>query len=433
MELGFWGYEAEPMSATHLVKLGDLIEVQHGYAFESVGFQESGEFALLTPGNFHEEGGFRRQGTQQKRYAGVVDPKWILKPGAILVAMTEQAAGLLGAAIRIPEDDQWLHNQRMGLVEIKCPDRLCAGYLYHWFNSASARKLISVAASGTKVRDSSPSQIYSLHLSLPDRRTQLRAAETLDEWYAAIEKTSSLLLVLERRKQGLMQQLLTGGRRLKGFKGKWKLLRADKLFTEISVRNQTAKDPLLSVTQDRGVIPRDMLVGRVTMPAGTVDAFKLVERDNFVISLRSFQGGLEHSAYRGLVSPAYTVLQASEEIHPAFFRHYFKSTDFVKRLSVAVVGIRDGKQISYTDFRSIKLPLPPMAEQQALTELLDLADQDIALCRERLDGLQCQKRALMQKLLSGEWRFPESPVQSEPLSKKGLQPPNNVRKKLSKR
>ena len=262
-------------------------------------------------------------------------------------------------------------------------------------------------------------------LSKPERETVVAAAR---EWADGIQKTETLLSVLERRKQGLMQQLLTGRRRLKGFKGKWKLLRADKLFTEISVRKQTADEALLSVTQDRGVIPRDMLVGRVTMPAGAVDAFKLVERDNFVISLRSFQGGLEHSAYRGLVSPAYTVLQASEDIHPAFFRHYFKSTDFVKRLSVAVVGIRDGKQISYTDFRSIKLPLPPMAEQQSLTELLDLADQDIALCRERLEELQRQKRALMQKLLSGEWRLPEAPTQNKPASKKGLQPPNNVRK-----
>ena len=100
----------------------------------------------------------------------------------------------------------------------------------------------------------------------------------------------------------------------------------------------------------------------------------------------------------------------------------------MKRLSVAVVGIRDGKQISYTDFRSIKLPLPPMAEQQSLTELLDLAEQDIALCRERLEELQRQKRALMQKLLSGEWRLPEAPTQNKPASKKGLQPPNNVRK-----
>lgn len=254
-------------------------------------------------------------------------------------------------------------------------------------------------------------------LSKPERETVVAAAR---EWADGIQKTETLLSVLERRKQGLMQQLLTGRRRLKGFKGKWKLLRADKLFTEISVRKQTADEALLSVTQDRGVIPRDMLVGRVTMPAGAVDAFKLVERDNFVISLRSFQGGLEHSAYRGLVSPAYTVLQASEDIHPAFFRHYFKSTDFVKRLSVAVVGIRDGKQISYTDFRSIKLPLPPMAEQQSLTELLDLAEQDIALCRERLEELQRQKRALMQKLLSGEWHLPEAPTQGKVISKKGL-------------
>jgi type I restriction enzyme S subunit len=244
--------------------------------------------------------------------------------------------------------------------------------------------------------------------------------EMVGVWDSAIDATSALVSALERRKQGLMQQLLTGRRRLKGFKGKWKLLRADNLFTEISTRNQTAEEQLLSVTQDRGVIPRDMLVGRVTMPAGTVDAFKLVERDNFVISLRSFQGGLEHSAYRGLVSPAYTVLQASDEIHPAYFRHYFKSTDFVKRLSVAVVGIRDGKQISYTDFRSIKLPLPPMAEQMAMTELLDLADQDIALCLARLAALQTQKRALMQKLLSGEWQVPTQPAKSKVTSKKGL-------------
>ena len=254
-------------------------------------------------------------------------------------------------------------------------------------------------------------------LSKLERKSVIVAAR---EWTAAIQKTSALLDELGRRKHGLMQQLLTRRKRLKGFKGTWNLLRADKLFTEISTRNQTADEPLLSVTQDRGVIPRNKLVGRVTMPAGAVDAFKLVEPDDFVISLRSFQGGLEHSAYRGLVSPAYTVLQASDDIHPAFFRHYFKSTDFVKRLSVAVVGIRDGKQISYTDFRSIKLPLPSVHEQIALNELLDLADQDIALCHARLNSLQLQKRALMQKLLSGEWRLPEKPAKTKISSKKGL-------------
>ena len=314
------------------------------------------------------------------------------------------------------------------MYPVQCGEKILPEYLKQVLLGNPFTQFAISCSNRTGIPKVNREELAQFRFRLPNLETQKSISSKANDWAGAIATTNALLGVLERRKQGLMQQLLTGRRRLKGFKGKWKLLRADKLFTEISVRKQTADEALLSVTQDRGVIPRDMLVGRVTMPAGAVDAFKLVERDNFVISLRSFQGGLEHSAYRGLVSPAYTVLQASEDIHPAFFRHYFKSTDFVKRLSVAVVGIRDGKQISYTDFRSIKLPLPPMAEQQSLTELLDLAEQDIALCRERLEELQRQKRALMQKLLSGEWRLPEAPTQNKPASKKGLQPPNNVRK-----
>lgn len=319
------------------------------------------------------------------------------------------------------EVENCVHQNHVFVVRVKESSLLTPSFLALLVQSDRSRAyFVSCAKHTTNLASINSSQLKQLPVLLPPLAEQNKILQMTEECSRGTDTAAALLNALERRKQGLMQQLLTGRRRLKGFKGKWKLLRADKLFTEISVRNQTAEEQLLSVTQDRGVIPRDMLVGRVTMPAGTVDAFKLVERDNFVISLRSFQGGLEHSAYRGLVSPAYTVLQASDEIHPAFFRHYFKSTDFVKRLSVAVVGIRDGKQISYTDFRSIKLPLPPMAEQQALNELLDLADQDIALCRGRLEGLQHQKRALMQKLLSGEWRLPESPAQSKPISRKGL-------------
>lgn len=359
--------------------------------------------------------------------------KYRLLKGDILLNRTNSPS-LVGKAAIVEDDADVVFASYLVRLTV---DRQKASpeYINFWLNSDRGQKQIKALATRAVSQANLNPTTFCEHfyLPIPGLCTQQNIAAALKAWDDATAKLGVLIAALERRKQGLMQQLLTGRRRLKGFKGKWKLLRADKLFTEISVRNQTAEEQLLSVTQDRGVIPRDMLVGRVTMPAGTVDAFKLVEQDNFVISLRSFQGGLEHSAYRGLVSPAYTVLQASDEIHPAFFRHYFKSTDFVKRLSVAVVGIRDGKQISYTDFRSIKLPLPPMAEQKALNELLDLAEQDIVLCRERLEGLQRQKRALMQKLLSGEWRFPESPAHSKPLSEKGLQPSITVRKQLSKK
>ena len=137
------------------------------------------------------------------------------------------------------------------------------------------------------------------------------------------------------------------------------------------------------------------------MPSGDTNGFKLVEPGDFVISLRSFQGGLEHSAHRGVVSPAYTVLQARGPIEQRFFRHYFRSKDFIKRLSVAVVGIRDGKQISFQDFCSIKLPRPRMEEQREIAGVLDLAEREIELLHLKAQALRIQKRGLTRQLLTG--------------------------------
>jgi type I restriction enzyme S subunit len=147
-----------------------------------------------------------------------------------------------------------------------------------------------------------------------------------------------------------------------------------------------------------------MLEGKVVMPESGTEGYKLVEPGDFVISLRSFQGGLEYSQYRGLVSPAYTVLKPSQAICDAFFRHYFKSHDFIQRLAVAVIGIRDGKQISYSDFEFVKLPYPPLKEQKRIATVLDVAEQEICLLNQKLDLLREQKKGLMQKLLTGEVR-----------------------------
>lgn len=388
-------------------RLGPHIRIRAGVAPADLTFHPSGLYPYIKVEELNIDGRFievAREYTNQ-------ETRQLIPAGTLI--LPKRGAAIATNKLKINAGPCYIDSNLMSIQPMEGLDR---DYLLYWL---LCKELFRIADMST-IPQLNNKHIEPLPIHIPSHSEQRRIVDTLEAWDCAIETDKTLLITLERRKQGLMQQLLTGRRRLKGFKGKWKLLRADKLFTEISTRNQTADEQLLSVTQDRGVIPRDMLVGRVTMPTGAVDAFKLVESDNFVISLRSFQGGLEHSAYRGLVSPAYTVLQASDDIHPAFFRHYFKSTDFVKRLSVAVVGIRDGKQISYTDFRSIKLPLPPVNEQIALNELLDLADRDIALCRARLDSLQLQKRALMQKLLSGEWRLPEKLVSGKYLRKKDL-------------
>ena len=96
------------------------------------------------------------------------------------------------------------------------------------------------------------------------------------------------------------------------------------------------------------------------------------------------------------------------EIDERFFRHYFKSADFIKRLSVAVIGIRDGKQISFQDFCSIKLPFPAVDEQKAIAAFLDEAEGEITLLRSYTEALKTQKRGLLQKLLTGQWRLSQS-------------------------
>jgi len=150
---------------------------------------------------------------------------------------------------------------------------------------------------------------------------------------------------------------------------------------------------------------RTMLEVRVTMPTTGTEGFKLVDIGDFVISLRSFQGGLEYSYYRGLVSPAYTVLKPKKPINEQFYKQYFKSYEFIGRLATAVIGIRDGKQISYDDFCIVKIPCPSIEEQTAIAKVLQAADKEISLLKAKAEKLREQKKGLMQVLLTGKVRL----------------------------
>ena len=97
--------------------MSDLFKVKHGFAFDGKFFTSEGEYILLTPGNFHDEGGFKLK-DKEKYYVGDIPTDYVLKRGDLLVAMTEQAEGLLGNYAIVPENNKFLHNQRLGLILI---------------------------------------------------------------------------------------------------------------------------------------------------------------------------------------------------------------------------------------------------------------------------------------------------------------------------
>lgn len=292
-------------------------------------------------------------------------------------------------------------------------------YIYqNLYSTMIARQLHGMLV-GTNYPAINSTDVESLHIAFPESPKEREIiGNILSTWDSSIHQHEILIRKKLLLKKGLMQQLLTGKRRFPEFiKSRkyidtrfgpipedWHVLKGENLFVRKSKRN-FCHEELLSVTQDRGVIPRSMLDGKVTMPNGDRNSFKLVEPGDYVISLRSFQGGLEYSAYRGIVSPAYTILAPKKPICNEYYKQLFKSYVFVGRLAVAVIGIRDGKQISYDDFSYMELPYPGVKEQEKIASVLATCDREISLLQAQAEALKKQKRGLMQKLLTGQTRI----------------------------
>jgi len=145
----------------------------------------------------------------------------------------------------------------------------------------------------------------------------------------------------------------------------WELVKTKYIFRERSQKG-FPDEPLLAATQTKGVVPKELYENRTVLALKDLHLLKLVDVGDFVISLRSFQGGIEYAYYRGIISPAYTVLTPGQRAVPGFFRHLFKSKPYVGNLSLFVTGIRQGQNIDYADLRRSLLPTPPPSEQAAI-------------------------------------------------------------------
>ena len=162
------------MSEWKRYKLGELLRVKHGWAFKGEFFSDTGVQSILTPGNFYESGGFKANPLKDRFYSGDYPKEYLCSKGDLVVAMTEQAAGLLGSTAIVPEDNRYLHNQRIGLIS--CNESLNKDFAYYLFMTQSVRQQISRSASGTKVKHTSPEKIYDVQVDIPKIQTQKNIA-----------------------------------------------------------------------------------------------------------------------------------------------------------------------------------------------------------------------------------------------------------------
>jgi type I restriction enzyme S subunit len=179
-----------------IVELGVGLSVRHGFAFKGEFFCESGDLIVLTPGNFHEGGGFKLK-SNEKFYDGPVPDGYLLRRGDVVVAMTEQSKGLLGSTATVPADGTFLHNQRLGLLQVTDSELLDLRYCYHLLNTPGARNQIQATATGSKVRHTAPERIQAVRIPLPDLEYQRKIAGALDSIETLIENNRRRIEILQ--------------------------------------------------------------------------------------------------------------------------------------------------------------------------------------------------------------------------------------------
>lgn len=404
--------------------LQGLISVKHGFAFKSEYFSDNGDMVLLTPGSFYESGGFRNQGAKTKFYNGDVPNGYLLEKGNMLIAMTEQAEGLLGSALFVPENGKYLHNQRLGLVQIIRQERVCLEFLYLFFNAPASRRQITEQSTGTKVKHTSPDRLCSVIGLIPPLPEQKKIAKILSTWDKAITTTEQLLANSQQQKKALMHQLLTGKKRLLDsngvkFSGEWKKFTFShfgKCIRGVSYKpenicvqeNNNTVRLLRSTNIQNGCLNDKELV---ILPKESVKPSQMLKNGDLAICMANGSKALvgksapfKDSDANYTVGAFCAIFRPLKGVSSSFVKFLFESSQYQSQLLVILAG-SSINNLKALDIEAMKMLVPTDSnEQQKIATVLSTADQNITALQRKLDALKQEKKALMQQLLTGKRR-----------------------------
>ena len=180
---------------------------------------------------------------------------------------------------------------------------------------------------------------------------------------------------------------------------RWKYIKLSELFDEVSEKNHSDAE-VLTIVQGVGTVLRKDSGRDIIYDKNSLSNYKYVQKDDFIIHLRSFEGGLESANQEGIVSPAYIILHPKIQAEPGYLYALFHSNRFINQtMAPAVEGVRDGRSVKYEVLKNQNIPFPPLAEQKKIAEILCKQDKIILLKQKLLEQKQHKKKWLMQKLL----------------------------------
>ncbi len=393
-------------------QLGDYFRIKHGYAFKSRLFAKGGAYVVLTPGNFRPDGGLKFEG-QQKYYAGEFPPDFLLKAGDFLIVMTDltQNAPILGSPAFIPEDDRYLHNQRLGkVIELK-EGTMERCFLYHLLNSDGVRAQIKASATGATVRHTAPDRIYAVEVEVPPLLTQRKIAAILSAYDDLIENNLRRIKILEEMAQLVYHEWFVnfrfpGHEKVRmvdselGMIPEWWEVRTLGNFCHITM-GQSPKSEFYN-TDGKG-LPFHQGVTHFGQRFPTDRVYcsiqnRIAERGDILFSVRAPVGRINVANKKIVIGRGLCAIRSNSNYHWFVLhqlRELFKEED-------TMGGGTIFKAVTKDDMHRIKVVMPVETRIRLFEEIAQPIAAEVEVLTDKNANLRQTRDLLLPKLISGE-------------------------------
>jgi type I restriction enzyme S subunit len=406
------------MSNWYETTLGDLIHVKHGYAFKGDFFADEGDALVLKPGNFPVGGGIKLRPGKDAYYTGGYPSEFELDPGDMLVVMTDltQAAPILGSPAIVPSGQLMLHNQRLGLVQVKPEARVDRRFLYYLMLSDSSRSQIRATATGATVRHTAPERIYRVSVKLPDLSTQRWIGETLGFIDDLIENNRRRGQVLEETARVIYREWFVKFRYpghetvplvdsvLGPIPQGWEVLSASealKINPKIKV-DKVVEHPFITMgdLDERSLtcLPSEIRVGN--SGAKFEDGDTLFARITPCLQ-NGKTGFVQGLGEVGLGSTEFIVLRG-ERVGAVFTYCLARSDDFRDNAIASMTGASGRQRVHNECFDTFLLAVPPLILGTEFEAVGKPLFDEVAALRRQSDTLASLRDLLLPKLVTGQ-------------------------------
>tara|TARA_R110001599_G_scaffold263015_1_gene463606 strand:- start:1605 stop:2828 length:1224 start_codon:yes stop_codon:yes gene_type:complete len=392
----------------HRKLVGDLLSFTSGNGFKSAEWAVEG-LPIIRIQNLNGSQNFNY-------YQGDVSENWLVDPGQLLFAW----AGTRGVSFgpTIWNGPKGVLNQHIYKLTPKVEgDRRWLYYALQWVTDRIERKAHGFKSTLLHVHKS---DITSQVVNVPPILEQQAIANVLSTWEEAIQKTEQLILAKQAHLKQMSRKLLFGDVRLRKQKStmvdarffrypsEWSLFEIGDVSQEISLRGGDSAETVLSCSKYDGLVNSLDYFGKQVFSSDTSN-YKVIKKGQFGYPSNHIEEGsiglLEHCEV-GIVSPIYVVFEVNgDRVHAPYLYKLLKTDVYRHIFQVSTSSSVDRRgSLRWSDFSRLKIPLPSMAEQKKIAEVIYVAEEEIKILKQLAEKYRVQKRGLMQKLLTGEWR-----------------------------